>query len=195
MDRFSREHHELLVRQFLSIRHSSSVADYVEHFAALVDQLIAYEDKSSPMYFTMRFIDGLRENLRAAVLVQRHVNLDTAFVLAQLQDEVAPATTKKEFRKPEYSYQPKWSSGAPLPLPAPPKHDKTPDNFKQADNAGACSSDDRWKALHAHRHAHGLCQFCAEKWSKGHSCADKIQPHAVQEMFELFQLSDDSTPF
>jgi len=37
----------------------------------------------------MRFIEGLRDDLRAPVLIQCPSTLDTAFVLAQLQDEVS----------------------------------------------------------------------------------------------------------
>ena len=39
------------------------------------------------MYFIMRSIDGLRPDLKAAILIQGPSDLDTAFVLAQLQDE------------------------------------------------------------------------------------------------------------
>jgi hypothetical protein len=39
----------------------------------------------------MRFIDGLRDDLKAVVLIQPPTNLDTAIVLAQLQDEVSPS--------------------------------------------------------------------------------------------------------
>jgi hypothetical protein len=32
-----------------------------------------------------------------------------------------------------------------------------------------------------------LCQHCAEKWVKGHKCAQKVQLHALQEVLDLFQ--------
>lgn len=77
LDRFGREHHELLVRQFLSIRQTSSVSDYIERFLVLADQLVAYESQPNPVYFTMRFIDGLTAEIRAAVLIHRPPDLDT----------------------------------------------------------------------------------------------------------------------
>lgn len=71
----------------MTIRQSGTVADYIEQFAGLVDQLIAYENSNDPLYFIMRFIEGLRSDLKAAILIQRPSDLDTAFVLAKLQDE------------------------------------------------------------------------------------------------------------
>jgi hypothetical protein len=37
----------------------------------------------------MKFIDDLRDELRAPILIQRPSDLDTAYVLAQLLEEVA----------------------------------------------------------------------------------------------------------
>lgn len=182
---------ELLVRQFLSIKQTGSVAEYIESFSALVDQLTAYEARSDPLYFTMRFIDGLREEFRFAVMLQRPKDLDTAFVLAQLQDEVIQSSRRREPKKYDYSFQSKLPAGSPLPLPPLPKSDK-PKTLVGTNGNRSTSADDRWKSLRAHRRAQGLCQFCAEKWTRGHTCADKIHLHAVQELMEVFQLLDDS---
>jgi hypothetical protein len=43
MDRFGREQHKLLVRQFLNIKQSGSLSDYIDRFSELVDRLMAYE--------------------------------------------------------------------------------------------------------------------------------------------------------
>lgn len=195
LDRFGREHHELLVRQFLCIRQSGLVSEYIERFAILVDQLSAYESRADPLYFTMRFIDGLRDDLRAVVLIQRPPDLDTAFVLAQLQEEVAPQGRRKEIKKSDFSFMSKYTGGSHLPLPAPPLVDKashpTSEDMKNNDLSRGRSTDDRWKALRAHRRAQGLCQFCAEKWSRGHSCAEKIHLHALQELCEVFDSPEE----
>jgi hypothetical protein len=50
--------------------------------AGLVDQLIAYENSNDLMYFIMRFIEGLRPDLKVAILIQRPLGLDTTFILA-----------------------------------------------------------------------------------------------------------------
>jgi hypothetical protein len=84
LDRFGRDHHELLVRQLFSIRQSGTVLEYVEQFSSLVDQLNAYEQIQDPLHYTMKFIDGLKPEFKSLVLMKRPSTLDTSFVLAQL---------------------------------------------------------------------------------------------------------------
>jgi hypothetical protein len=83
-DRFGRDQHELLIRQLLHIKQTGSVVEYVEEFSQLVDQLGAYTSHTDPMFYTLRFIDGLRDDIKSIVLVQRPKDLDTACVLASL---------------------------------------------------------------------------------------------------------------
>jgi hypothetical protein len=47
----------------------------------------------------MKFVDGLKSEFKSVVLMQRHATLDTAFVLARLQEEVAPPYKKNEFTR------------------------------------------------------------------------------------------------
>lgn len=58
LERFGRDQQESLIRQLFHIRQTSIVANYVEQFTELVDQLIAYEHSTDPMYYTIRFTDG-----------------------------------------------------------------------------------------------------------------------------------------
>ena len=70
-DRFDHDQHELLVRQLLHIRQSTTVSNYVARFTSLTYQLIAYSSGVDPVYFITRFIDGLLPELRSILLVQR----------------------------------------------------------------------------------------------------------------------------
>jgi hypothetical protein len=138
----------------------------------------------------MRFIDGLREDFCAAVLIQRPSDLDTAFVLAKLQDEVAVPSKRPEFKKQEYSYSHKQDISAFVPSSGSSKPDKLTTPIH--DVAKTRSVGERWSSLKAYRRAQGLCQHCAEKWTKDHRCADRIQLHALQELLEV--MSDDDSP-
>ena len=107
-----------MIRQLYHIRQTSTVADYVERFSELVDQLIAYEHSTDPMYYTIRFIDGLHDNIRSIVLVQRPSSLDTAYSLALLQEEVAGPVFTRDSRRPDAGFQ--WKPPPPrVPLPLP----------------------------------------------------------------------------
>jgi hypothetical protein len=58
-DRFGREQHESLIRKLFHIRQNGPVSEYVEQFTSLVDELAAYESHTDPLYYVMRFVDGL----------------------------------------------------------------------------------------------------------------------------------------
>ena len=68
--RFGRDKHQLLIRQFYSLRQTSSVSDYIEQFENLMSHLISYSDVVHPLYFLTRFIEGLRTDIHAVVTVQ-----------------------------------------------------------------------------------------------------------------------------
>jgi hypothetical protein len=196
-DRFGRDQHEILIRQPFHIKQSGSVVDYVEQFVQLVDQLSAYTSSIDPLYYTLRFIDGLREDIRSIVLVQRPQDLDTACVLAALQEEAGESYKRRDYKKLESDYHSKQVFKGPLPLPAPSLRDKQPTLSAVPDSRPhdalktSYSVDAKASALHAYRRAMGLCYKCNEKWSKDHKCSPVVQLHAVQELWELFQLEDD----
>ena len=104
LERFGRDQQESLIQQLYHIRQTTTVADYVERFSELVDQLIAYEHSTDPMYYTIRFMDGLRDDIRSTVLVQHPSTLDTACSLALLQEEVAGPVHKRDPRRPDAGF-------------------------------------------------------------------------------------------
>ncbi|CAO2191183.1 unnamed protein product [Urochloa humidicola] len=190
LDRFGKEHHELLIRQLFHIKQLTSVADYIERFSGLVDLLTTYETHTDPLYFSMKFVDGLKPEIRSAVLVQRPQDLDSACVLALLQEEVTDGPKKKEFRQPDYFPLPKTPVKQAFPLPQPPKVEKAEDR-RHSDASRGKSTDEKLSALRSYRRARGLCVKCAEKWSRDHRCPDSVQLHVIQELWELCQLEEE----
>ena len=146
------------------------------------------------MYYTIRFLDGLRDDIRSVVQVQRPSTLDTSCSLALLQEEVAGPASRRDARRPEAGFQ--WRPPpprGPLPLPAPPRVDKPPaPSLVSADDKHAADSGkpsvDKFAALKAYRRARGLCDKCAERWRPGHQCATTVQLHVVQELMDLLSL-------
>ncbi|XP_062198590.1 uncharacterized protein LOC133901296 [Phragmites australis] len=118
--RFGRDQHELLLRQLFQIRQTHTVQEYIDKFVALVDQLAAYDSIPDPLYYTTRFVDGLKDEIKSIVMVQRPIDLDTACTLAALQEEVGEGHKRRDYRKPEYS-APYRSSVKNTSLMAPPK--------------------------------------------------------------------------
>jgi hypothetical protein len=115
--------------------------------------------------------------------MQRPSTLDTAYALALLQEEVAESATKSEFHAFERGASHKHQFRQALPK-QPPQVGADKPLVKATPQA----SDDKLSALRNYRRARGLCDFCAEKWFKGHKCAPTILLHAMQEVWDLLQL-------
>ena len=107
-----------MIRQLYHISQDTTVADYVQRFSELVDQLIAYEHTTDPMYYTIRFVDGLRSDIRASVLVQRPSTLDSACSLALLQEEISRCV--RVFHQQDTPLVACFSAKGPHSLPALP---------------------------------------------------------------------------
>jgi hypothetical protein len=168
------------------------VTEYVDQFSILIDQLVAYEAEANPLYYATRFVDGLKEEIRAIVMIQRPSTLDTACALALVQEKVMDLGKKKESRL--FSRTTSRSSYHWL---GPPKYDKPlhqqPSEEKQLGEVPKTdSTDEKLKALKQYRRARGLCDRCAENWVYDHKCAPTIQLHVMQELWEL--LSEDESP-
>lgn len=92
--RFDRDQHEALIRKLFQMKQTSTISDYDERFSDLIDQLKAYFPSIDPLFYTMRFIDGLRLKLKAMILVSRPQSLDAAVSMALVQEKVGtPSST------------------------------------------------------------------------------------------------------
>ena len=151
-----------------------------------------------PAMITNRFIDGLRDEVRAIVLLHRPVDLDTACSLALLQEEVAGDSSRREVKKTEFLPQIKnvgksvsitnlMNSGSPASSDSRRvnDHSRTPNNL---------SSDSKISALMAYRKAKGLCYKCGMKWNPSHKCAASVPLHVVEELWQLVHDSEDENP-
>lgn len=166
---------------------------------------MVYDPVVSTKYLTHRFTEGLKREIRNAVLLQRPQNLESALAVACLQEEVLETAdgnsghSGKEQKKIEGGmlHRPNSVFKGAYPLPAPPVRsggsgvkfeDKRETEIKRGTN-----SVDKIGALKAQRRAQGLCYLCAEKWSPTHKCANTVQLHAVQELFTVLFESEEDT--
>jgi hypothetical protein len=116
---FARDQHELLIRKLYRIKKIGSVQDYIDKFCELIDQHQAYSKNTYPIYYTTRFIDSLREDIKYFIVVQRPKDLDTTCYLALLQEE-NNSTQSKEVKTSENFYAAKPYNKGPFPLHRPP---------------------------------------------------------------------------
>jgi hypothetical protein len=197
--RFGRNQHQTLLRQLYHIHQSSSVVDYVDRFAELIDQLTAYEIHIDTIHYTTRFIDGLKPHIRVVIAIQCPQDLDTAYSLALLQEEVGEAL-RPMHQRPQLQL-PQAPPLLALPaLPRRPHHLPSPPSVARptlqpeqpiageirSGSTRSASTDDKWAALRAYRKARGLCFTCGERWARDHQCKGTVQLHVIQEILGLF---------
>jgi hypothetical protein len=165
------------------------VQEYIDKYTGLVEQLIAYGHNTNPLYYAMRFVDDLRADIRAAVNLQRPATLDTACMLALLQEELVDPVRWRDIRRPEPFTFAKAAPRGPMPLPLPPPR---PERQDKPAAPGAVPNDRRGRGIESklntlrdYRRAHGLCIHCGEKWSCDHKCLDTVQLHVLQEFWDI----------
>lgn len=185
--RFGRDRHQMLIRQFFTVHQTTTVSHYIEQFELIINHLSSYSDSIHPFYFLTRFVEGLRKDIRAVVLVQRPPDLDTACALALLQEEVADGVFGSLPRPPEAVTR----SGTPLPLPLPPtRHVPAAPTADHRGTDAARADATKLKTLRDYRRARGLCFKCGERWGHDHVCPTSVQLHVVEELLDLFGIDD-----
>ena len=147
----------------------------------------------------MHFIDGLKPEIKAIVLVQRPKMFDTTCALALLQEEVVDPVMAKPTRGGDWysAYKPSSSAWMPLPLPPPLPHPEKPAlATTTSPTSTASSADAKLAALKTYHYALDLCYKCGNKWSKDHRCPPKVL-QAVDALWDSFSSEDslvDSSP-
>ena len=144
--------------------------------------MIAYGKNTDPLFYAMCFVDGLRDDIRSAVHMQRPSSVDAACVLALLQEELVDPGRRKSASK-----------NLPM-LPAatvPDRGVRAAVGGAQADDRRPRGVEDKLNTLRSYRRAHSLCVRCGEKWSRDHKCPEALQLHALQEFWDMCN-SDDS---
>jgi hypothetical protein len=107
-----------VIRKLFHIRQTTSVQDYVDRFCELVDVLVTYEHTTDPLYYIMKLIDGLRDDIKYVILVQHPGYLDTTCALALLQEE-ADTSRRRDFRSSDGALVGRSYPKLPIPITVP----------------------------------------------------------------------------
>lgn len=202
-EKFGRDQYQAQLRQFANLSQTGTVTDYMNRFEELMHNLLAHNSGFDPVYFTTKFLDGLHSEIRAGVVLHRPTDLDSAFSLSLLQEELLETMRRRDYRRPEppparAQQRPLLAPAAPLPRVLPPAPREAAEDRRGLDAARAADrhqepgrGDDRVAALRNYRRARGLCFKCGERWGQGHQCAATVQLHIVEELLELLQAEVD----
>ncbi|KAK1696848.1 hypothetical protein QYE76_013545 [Lolium multiflorum] len=120
MARFMRNQQQVLLRCLYHISQTTTVEDYVQRFSDLVDQLQAHGTQSDPLHYLTKFLDGLFPAVRVLVAIQQPQDLDTAYTLALLYEELGDVCIPLQSQSP-FGAAPRRAQSIVQPaLPPPP---------------------------------------------------------------------------
>ena len=180
--RFGRNQHQSLIRRLYKLTQTGTVDEYVTQFSELVDQLSAYESSTDPLHYVTRFLEGLKPHVRLLVAVQLPQDLDTAYTIALVQEEVGDGvTTLNATSVPRRHMQHQTAARIEDKMLSATVTPREP----------ARLDDDKLTVLKNYRRAKGLCFTCGERWSRDHKCKATVQLHVVQEMVDFFQYPEN----
>lgn len=156
--KFDRNQHQHLIRQIDHIKQNGSVSEFYERFDDLMNQSLVFDPTYNTLNLVHRFTEGWRADIHHSVLMHRPVDLESALVLALLQEELVDAAKTTESRK-FGDHGAKYKGAYPLPLP-PNKTIDVPyqgvykaDEKKIVDGQRSVQTSDKISALKAHRRA------------------------------------------
>lgn len=74
------------------------MSEYIQQFEKLRNQLLLYNSALDENFFIDEFIEGLKAEYRAAIRLHLPADMDTACLLAMLQEEELEATAKSPIK-------------------------------------------------------------------------------------------------
>jgi hypothetical protein len=70
-----------------NLHQTTSVADYHARFEELAHNILLYNPTYDDTFLVVRFLNGLKDEIRALIALHHPKNVDTASALALLQEE------------------------------------------------------------------------------------------------------------
>ncbi|KAK1602451.1 hypothetical protein QYE76_003131 [Lolium multiflorum] len=175
-DKFGKNKYVYYRRQLRQLKQVGSVSEYIQQFEKLRNQLLLYNSALDENFFIDEFIEGLKSEYRAAIRLHLPADMDTACLLAMLQEEELEATAKSPIKDNYKSSH---------------RFDRTHKDVKSAVRTDETKKHDsgKWEekldALKAYRRAKNLCFVCGEKYSRTHKCPDQVPLHIIEELMDI----------
>ncbi|XP_066374840.1 uncharacterized protein [Miscanthus floridulus] len=176
------------MKQLDSLHQTGSVAEYQSKFEHMARSLLLYNPSYDDVFFVTRFLSGLKEEIRAPIILHRPPTLEVAGTLALLQEAELEANKSKFQSKADSKDSNRFQSKTSA------AYDKSKfrrDRAKQVYST-ANESADKLGALKAYRRANNLCFTCGEKWTgKNHKCPPQVPLHIIQELMDAVHIDQE----
>ncbi|KAL0420986.1 UNVERIFIED_CONTAM: hypothetical protein Slati_3121500 [Sesamum latifolium] len=164
--RFEDLDYERVVYEFNMLRQETTVHEYLIRFEELESHMLIFNKNLDETFFMMKFISGLKEEIKGYVATMNPTTLDQTIVLARRQENIVNALLRKinQQQKNNQSKAPFKPQNKSLPYKTSFKP-----SFKPRDEA---SQPRRFltEAEVRARKEKNLCYKCDEPYSPGHRC-------------------------
>ena len=92
------------MKQFDALRQTGSIEEYYNRFIELSHHILLYNPAYDHVFFVTRFLHGLKDEIRAVIVLHRPKDVETASALALLQEsELEQERKKTSFRNDKSS--------------------------------------------------------------------------------------------
>ncbi|CAD6267218.1 unnamed protein product [Miscanthus lutarioriparius] len=178
MAKYDKDQYEILLRQLDSLKQSASVLEYQAEFEKLAHGVLLYNPAFDDTFFVTRFVSGLRDEIRSALLLHRPKDVDTASALVLIQEQELEQGNAK-------------SSGRDFTRLTGPKNTAV-EPIKPIIKTTKTEAEDKLASLESFRHRNGLCFKCGEKWSPAHTCPAHVSLHVLEEILDALDIAQSN---
>lgn len=180
--KFGRDLYHNAMNDLLQIKQHADVQEYFDRFQTAMHKVIVHNKSLDDVFFVSKFLQGLKPDISAAIMLHKPRTVDAAPSLALMQAHILEGQSKPQFNrlsKPFNKFQGKsGGNNQPGVLGNPRAEDSKP------------KWDDKLQTLRSHRRAQGLCMTCGEKWSMQHKCPEKVSLHVLEEVINVMKPAD-----
>ncbi|KAL0398579.1 UNVERIFIED_CONTAM: Retrovirus-related Pol polyprotein from transposon.6 [Sesamum radiatum] len=141
--------------EFNKLHHETTVGAYLEKFEELKDQMLIFNKNLEEEFFTLKFISGLKDEVKSFVSTCYPTSLNQAVVLARKQEHTVNAILRKA-HQPNRNTQPKPPYKPPNKSPPPRTNPQTRRFLTEAEVKAKKEKN--------------LCYRCDEPYVPGHRC-------------------------
>ncbi|KAL2236288.1 UNVERIFIED_CONTAM: hypothetical protein Sindi_0820500 [Sesamum indicum] len=155
LERFEDFYYNRVMTTFNKLQHETTVNAYLERFEELKDQMLIFNKNLEEEFFKMKFISGLKEEIKSLVTTCEPTSLNQAIVLARRQEYAVSAILRKA-QPSNRNPHPKPPYNPPLKN-LPPRPNYQPKRFLTEAEVRA-------------KKEKNLCYKCDEPYVPGHKC-------------------------
>lgn len=146
-----------------NLRQTGTVAEYCDKFEVLRNQLLLYNPALDEAFFVDEFLHGLRDDIRTAIHLHCPQDLDTASLLALMQEEDLENSKKNSPVRSDHREFIKSTSRSSYSGDKFSAKDKLGNKTEDTKKTDGTKWEDRLESLKSYRRSKGLCFTCGDR--------------------------------